>query len=78
MKRFFLFLTAIIIGWTLIGKMDKQNWDTLTAPEKKAIVSVITDRYFEAVNCGGADFRILTDENEILFFVNCVKPRLHT
>ena len=76
MKKFVVFLTLMLIGWTLIGKMDKKRWDNLAIMEKKAIVCLITDKYFEATNCGGAEIRVMDDDDNVQFFAQCLCPRI--
>jgi len=78
MKRLAVFLLSVIIGWTLLGKIPKENWDKLSPKEQIAIVNAVIykTQFFEKTSCGKAEFRVMTDNQEVLIFVQCVEPRL--
>jgi hypothetical protein len=74
MKKLLALLIPAIIGWMLIGRIDKDVWDKLSTGEKKGVVNLMTDRYFQMSKCQGADFRIIID-NDVQFFAICTNPR---
>lgn len=76
MKRLIVFLLGVVIGWQLVGKMDRHDWDALIPSEKIAVINLFSDRYFQDGRCGGANFKALADDKEVLFFFECVKPRI--
>ena len=69
-------VVLLAIGWTLIGKMEMKHWNNLTPPEKKAVMNLFTDKYFQANKCGGAEFRVMDNGVEIQFYGNCTTPQL--
>ena len=76
MKRLIVLLLPALIGWILIGKMDKPDFDKLTLPEQKAVINIVVDKFFNKTSCGKAQIMITTDNKEVLVYALCTEPRL--
>ncbi len=75
MKRLIVFLLAMAIaGWVQIGSMPTPDWTKLQINEKKAVVNILTDNYFNTFPwCEGAEIQIREGTAEVLFFAKCTK-----
>lgn len=75
MKKLIVLLFAVIVGWVLIGKMPKAEWDKLDPIQQMFMVQIAANKFLENGLCAEAEIRVMGNETEVIFLGQCVKER---
>ena len=71
-----LLVLAMISEFVLCGKIDNKSWDSLKPNEKKAVVSLFTDKYLANNKCEKAEFRLMLEIDEVKLYARCIEKKL--
>jgi hypothetical protein len=76
--RLILIIATLMVGWLKIASMPLANWESMDLSSKKAIVNLITDKFFESKpHCTKAQFRICEGlEVEVYVKIPCKEQGL--